>query len=362
MAGTAREEAERLVATVLAMAAQSGLGGTPKGDDTAKGEKPNDDTLSGTAHRVTEGLGALGETLAGVVGQLTGASSDNRGTAGGSTSGGSTSGGAAAGHRGGAWATGSPECCVCPLCKVIAGMRDPTPQTAARLAGGAGDFASGVASLMRAVSAMSSNPRPKPARPARPAPPTPDEAWQTATRVTNPPGRTEPPATVEPTAVEAPTDPWSAASRADADFTAADQRAKAARKAAEAARKIAEAEAARVAARAAAARAAVEAQAARQAAEAARQAATTEAAGEPRGVDHEPLVGAGDPRIKNGFADSEGDRRTPDGPTRKYAGDVWAAATGESGVASRRNVDHDVAGPAADADPAAGESEAAGDV
>jgi hypothetical protein len=393
MAGTAREEAERLVATVLAMASQSGPG------DPANGEKANDDTLSGTAHRVTEGLGALGETLAGVVGQLTGASSANRGT-----TGGPAEGPAAGDHRGGAWATGSPECCVCPLCKVIAGMRDPTPQTAARLAGGAGDFASGVASLMRAVSAMSSNPRPKPARPARPAPPTPDEAWQTATRVPDPSGRHKAPVAAEPTVAEPTvaepssegaagkpaaeaattegataaqpgrdearsaalppvgTDPWSAASRADAASTAADQRAKAARKAAEAARKIAEAEAARVAARAAAARAAAEAQAARQAAEAARQAATTEAAGEPRGVDHEPSVGAGDPRIENGFDTSEGDRRSPAGPAAKYRGDVWAAATGESRVAPRRNVDHDVAGPAADADPAAGQSEAAGDV
>jgi hypothetical protein len=170
------------------------------------------------------------------------------------------------------------------------------------------------------------------------------------------PGRHEAPPVLPP---PVGTDPWSAASRADAAYTAADQRAKAVRKAAEAARKIVEAETARVAARAA--RAAAEARAARQATAAAREAADAESGGEPRGVDPEPLVGAGDPRIKNGSEGSAGDRQMPAGPARKYRGDVWAAATGESGVAPRPNVDHDVAGPAADADPAAGGSEAAGD-
>jgi hypothetical protein len=124
MAGTAREEAERLVATVLAMARRSGLGG--------------------------------------------GAS--------------------------GAWATGSAECCVCPVCRVIASVRDPHPVTAERLATGAGDFATGLASVMRAVSAMAGNARPvnperKPApanarRPPAP-PPNPDTTWSAATRTTD---------------------------------------------------------------------------------------------------------------------------------------------------------------------------------
>jgi hypothetical protein len=111
MAGTAREEAERLIATVLAMAARSGLGG--------------------------------------------GAS--------------------------GGWATGSAECCVCPVCRVIASLRDPHPVTAERLATGAGDFATGVASLMRAVSAMAGNARPAPPPPPAP-PPNPDVTWSVATR------------------------------------------------------------------------------------------------------------------------------------------------------------------------------------
>jgi hypothetical protein len=112
MAGSARDEAERLVATVLAMAGRSGLG-------------------AGT-------------------------------------------------H--GAWATGSAECCVCPVCRVIASLRDPHPVTAERLATGAGDLATGVASLLRAVSAMASNTRPAP--PERPParPPDPDTMWSAATR------------------------------------------------------------------------------------------------------------------------------------------------------------------------------------
>jgi hypothetical protein len=52
--------------------------------------------------------------------------------------------------------TGSPECCVCPLCKVIAAVRDPDPAMVERLASGAGDLAAGVASFLRHVAAPSS--------------------------------------------------------------------------------------------------------------------------------------------------------------------------------------------------------------
>jgi hypothetical protein len=126
MAGTAREEAERLVATVLAMAGRSALGG---------------------------------------------------------------------GGVSGAWATGSAECCVCPVCRVISSLRDPQPMTVERLATGAGDFATGLASLMRAVSTMAGNARPphperRAARPPHPegpaAPPSnPDTTWSAATRTTD---------------------------------------------------------------------------------------------------------------------------------------------------------------------------------
>jgi hypothetical protein len=48
------------------------------------------------------------------------------------------------------FATGSAECCVCPVCKAIAAARDPDPEFAERLATGAGDLAAGVASVLRA--------------------------------------------------------------------------------------------------------------------------------------------------------------------------------------------------------------------
>jgi hypothetical protein len=228
MAGTAREEAERLVVAVLAIAGQK------------------DETLSGTAHRVTEGLGSLGETLAGVAG------------------------------------------------RVVAGLRDPNAHTAERLASGAGDLATSVAGVMRAVSVLTSNPRPKPARPARPAPPTPDEAWSTATRVTEPVG-----GQVAPPADDAPaSDVWSAASRADAVVAAAEQAEQ----------------------RAAAAHRAAAAQAARRAAEAAR-------------------------RVEAARKSAEAQAGLPPASQR----DIWAAATAERSVAPEHNVDHDVAGPGDDA-------------
>jgi hypothetical protein len=49
------------------------------------------------------------------------------------------------------WSTGSAECCVCPLCKVIAAVRDPDPQFVERLATGAGDLAAGLTSFLRNI-------------------------------------------------------------------------------------------------------------------------------------------------------------------------------------------------------------------
>ena len=51
------------------------------------------------------------------------------------------------------FATGSAECCVCPLCKAIVAARDPDPQFAERLASGAGDLATGIAGVLRAFGA-----------------------------------------------------------------------------------------------------------------------------------------------------------------------------------------------------------------
>jgi len=53
------------------------------------------------------------------------------------------------GGQGHGFATGSPECCVCPVCRVIAAMRDPSPDLAERLATGAGDLATAVTGLLR---------------------------------------------------------------------------------------------------------------------------------------------------------------------------------------------------------------------
>ena len=48
------------------------------------------------------------------------------------------------------FATGSAECCVCPVCKAIAAARDPDPAFAERLATGVGDLAVGLAGVLRA--------------------------------------------------------------------------------------------------------------------------------------------------------------------------------------------------------------------
>jgi hypothetical protein len=49
-------------------------------------------------------------------------------------------------------ATGDPECCVCPVCRTIAAMRDPSSDLADRLASGAGDLATAVTSVLRTLS------------------------------------------------------------------------------------------------------------------------------------------------------------------------------------------------------------------
>jgi len=65
-------------------------------------------------------------------------------------------------------ANGSDECCMCPVCRVISAVRDPSPEFSERVASGASDLASGVATVMRAFSGAASRfGRPGPAtRPA----------------------------------------------------------------------------------------------------------------------------------------------------------------------------------------------------
>jgi hypothetical protein len=49
-------------------------------------------------------------------------------------------------------ATGSPECCVCPVCRVIAALREPRAEVAEKLVAGVSDIAVGVAALLRNLS------------------------------------------------------------------------------------------------------------------------------------------------------------------------------------------------------------------
>jgi hypothetical protein len=56
------------------------------------------------------------------------------------------------GLGGSGFATGSAECCVCPVCRTIAAMRDPNSDLAERLAAGLGDLATGVTTVLRALS------------------------------------------------------------------------------------------------------------------------------------------------------------------------------------------------------------------
>ena len=259
--GSAREEAERLVAAVLAMAGHS--------------------TDEGTGARLRDGLGNLGDTVSGLVAKLADASGGAR-----------TPGDDAPRHVRYGWATGSLECCVCPVCRAIAGMRDPNPRSAERLATGAGDMAMGVASLMRGLStvagAVRPAPTPKPAPARRPAP-DPDTAWSAATRA----GRAEDP---EPP-IDEDESPWAAATRAEA-------RVAAAARAAEKAREVAAAEA--------------------------REAAAAERARNAGATDEAPT-----------------EKSAPAAPRAPRPGeDVWAAATagGEAGMAGRTRVDHDEAG------------------
>jgi hypothetical protein len=147
--GSAREEAERLVATALAVA-----------------------RLAASERAVRGAFGTLGDAIVGALG-----SAGEAGTSGGS----GPSGERRAGHTG--LATGSAACCVCPICRLIAALRDPSPEFAERLATGAGDLAAGVASLMRSFAAPAPPSQRGPQQSPRPSAAPPDDAvWSAATR------------------------------------------------------------------------------------------------------------------------------------------------------------------------------------
>ncbi|MGC4805711.1 hypothetical protein [Micromonospora sp. DT233] len=166
--GSAREEAERLVATVLAAARLAGAGARP-----GSGAGP---------------WGPLGGIVSSVLDHSAGAARSNPGMSG--------------------FATGAAECCVCPVCRGIAALRDPSPEFAERLATGAGDLAAGVASLLRAFAPAdgpATTPSPQPAGPA-----SGDDVWREATRT----GHDAQPAPEQ--------DVWSAATRGEGRVPAAD--------------------------------------------------------------------------------------------------------------------------------------------
>ena len=94
-----------------------------------------------------------------------------------------------------AFSTGTDECCVCPVCRGIAAVRNPSPQMVFTVAKGATNVASGIASALRAFSAAVPQPAPTPRDPGA--------TWRSATRTEEPP--TPPPAD---------DDPWGAATRA----------------------------------------------------------------------------------------------------------------------------------------------------
>ncbi|MEV6811247.1 hypothetical protein [Micromonospora sp. NPDC051296] len=161
--GSAREEAERLVATLLATARMAAAGPDP---------------------------GSWGP-LGGMVTSVLGHNSAPQGPTG--TPGGSTASGAG-------FATGAAECCVCPVCRGIAALRDPSPEFAERLATGAGDLAAGLASFLRAFTPT--EPAADPSGTADDGPDS-DHVWREATRT----GHDSQPAPER--------DVWSAATRAE---------------------------------------------------------------------------------------------------------------------------------------------------
>jgi hypothetical protein len=114
------------------------------------------------------------------------------------------------------FATGSAECCVCPVCKAIAAARDPNPNVAEKLASGAGDLASGVASFLRTMARAAGDFGTTGSSGGTGAPGAPgagrsstatEDPWATATRAAaeadadpaeKPPGAAEPAATPNP--------------------------------------------------------------------------------------------------------------------------------------------------------------------
>ncbi|HEY8472489.1 MAG TPA: hypothetical protein VIL37_07605 [Natronosporangium sp.] len=129
-----------------------------------------------------------------------------------------------AGHRRHSVANDSPECCKCPVCRVIAAARQPSPGFAERLASGVGMVAEATARMMRTVADVTSMARPAPSAPPAADSPPPTPASTPPAEASTPPTEApaapteapaaapEPPAEPEPrAATDEPDDPWAAA-------------------------------------------------------------------------------------------------------------------------------------------------------
>jgi hypothetical protein len=92
---------------------------------------------------------------------------------------GAAAGGYAPLSHGPRFSTGSADCCICPVCRVIAALRDPSPELAERLATAVGDVAVGLVGVMRAFSAPTSAPTPASASGERPGEAA--DPWRAAT-------------------------------------------------------------------------------------------------------------------------------------------------------------------------------------
>ena len=126
---TAREEAERLVAAALAAASFASRAASRRPGSARDGHRdqgddqgPTLDDLAGLANLAMRFLGGRPPEPPAAAPAPTG-------------------------HH---IATGSAECCICPICRAIAAIRDPSPEFAERLASGASDLAAGLTSILRA--------------------------------------------------------------------------------------------------------------------------------------------------------------------------------------------------------------------
>jgi hypothetical protein len=148
--GSTREEAERLIAAGL------GAVSTALQDMEAKRQLRALAEQVLVSDRVQDFAAGLNGFVTGV-GETSGGGPS--GSSGGGPSGGGPSGSSGGEHRGStAFSTGSADCCVCPVCRLIAALRDPSPEFAEQMASAVGDLAVGLTGLLRALSTAMAGP------------------------------------------------------------------------------------------------------------------------------------------------------------------------------------------------------------